>query len=98
MKKIIYLILFLVLLVLAVTLNVKNDQLVTLSYYFNLEWRAPLALIVTASFVVGLAFGWLFMSLSLLKNKHAVGRANKKLAKVEKEVENLRSMPLKDNI
>ena len=55
-------------------------------------------MVLTASFLSGMVIGWLFMSLSVFKNKRQVGKAKKQLAKVEQEVENLRTMPIKDEV
>ena len=55
-------------------------------------------LVITFPFFVGMTLGVLLMSMSVFKNKRRVGKTNKELKKVEKEVENLRSMPLKDEM
>lgn len=97
MKKLFYLGFFLILAVLALTINLKNPQSVELNYYFGLQWEAPLVLVLTATFILGLVFGWLFMTFSVIKNKRVAGKTRKQLAKVEKEVENLRTMPIKSD-
>lgn len=98
MKRFAYLILFLLFALFALSINLKNPQTVTLLYYFDISWEAPVVLVLTVTFVAGLLLGWLFMSLSVFKNKRQVGKARKELAKVEKEVENLRAMPIKDEV
>lgn len=98
MKRLIYLIVFLLVAIFAFTLNLKNPQSINLQYYFDLQFEAPLVLVLTASFLSGMVIGWLFMSLSVFKNKRQVGKAKKQLAKVEQEVENLRTMPIKDEV
>lgn len=98
MKKLISLVFFLILVVIALTINLQNPQTVELNYYFNLQWEAPIVLVLTLTFVLGLVFGWLFMTVSVLKNKRAVGKTKRQLAKAEKEVENLRAMPIKDEV
>lgn len=98
MKRLLYLCFFLLFALFAFTVNLKNPQMVTLNYYFDFHREAPLVLVLTATFVFGILVGWLFMSLSVIKNKRQVGKANKALAKVETEVQNLRAMPLKDEV
>ncbi|MEM7359303.1 MAG: LapA family protein [Pseudomonadota bacterium] len=98
MKRFVYLILFLIFALFALSINLKNPQTVTLLYYFDINWEAPLVLVLTVTFLVGLFLGWMFMSLSVIKNKRQVGKTRKQLAKVEKEVENLRAMPIKDEV
>jgi len=98
MKKIVYIILFLIVVLFIITLNLQNPQLVTLNYYFDFHWQASLALVLMVTFLVGLVCGWLVMTLSVLKNKRRVGKTKKQLQKIEKEVENLRAMPISDVI
>lgn len=98
MKKLFYLLLFLLIALFAVTINLKNPQTVQLSYYFNVQWEGPLVLVLTATFLLGLLFGWLLMSVSVLKTKRLVGKTKRQLSKVEKEVDNLRTMPIKDDV
>ena len=82
----------------AFTLSLKNPQLVSLHYYFGLNLNAPLIMVLTITFISGLILGWLFMTLAVFKNKRQVGKAKRELAKVEEEVENLRTMPIKDEV
>ncbi|MFT7562186.1 MAG: putative membrane protein [Flavobacteriales bacterium] len=96
MKRLLYLCFFLLFAFFAFTVNLKNPQTVTLNYYFDVHREAPLVLVLTATFVVGVLLGWFFMTLSVIKNKRQVGKVQKALAKVETEVQNLRAMPLKD--
>ena len=98
MKKLFYAAILIVFFVAALTLNLKNPQAVTINYYFDLQWQTSLVLALTAAFAIGLLLGWLIMTLSVFKNKRQVGQARKQLAKVEKEVENLRTMPIKDEV
>lgn len=98
MKRILYLNFLLLLVALVVTVNLKNPQNVTLAYYFNLQWEGPIVLALTVVFIVGLLLGWLFMTLSVVKNKRVVSKTKRQLAKVEQEVENLRAMPIKDEL
>lgn len=96
MKRLFYLLIFLIFALFAFTLNLKNPQIITVSYYFNISWDLPLFLVIMLPFFVGMVLGVLLMSLSVFKNKRQVGKTNRELKKVEKEVENLRAMPLKD--
>jgi uncharacterized membrane protein YciS (DUF1049 family) len=98
MKRLLYLCFFLLFVLFAFTVNLKNPQMVTLNYYFDFHREAPLVLVLTATFVFGILLGWLFMGLSVIKNKRQLGKAKKALVKVETEVQNLRAMPLKDEV
>lgn len=97
MKKLILLPFVILIVLMALTLSLKNPQDVALNYYFGLSWEGPVALALILTFVFGLLIGWLLMSFSVLKNKRVVGKTKRQLAKVEKEVENLRAMPIKDD-
>ena len=98
MKRLLYLCFFLLFVLFAFTVNLKNPQMVTLNYYFDFHREASLVLVLTATFVFGILVGWLFMSLSVIKSKRQLGKANRALVKVETEVQNLRAMPLKDEV
>ena len=94
MKKILSIILFLVFALFALTLNLKNPDAVTLRYYFDLEREVDLFVVLLVPFVVGMLLGLLLMSLSVVRNKMQVGKTKRELARVEKEVQNLRSAPI----
>ncbi|MFT4635465.1 MAG: putative membrane protein [Arenicella sp.] len=94
MKKILSIILFLVFALFALTLNLKNPDAVTLRYYFDLEREVDLFVVLLVPFVVGMLLGLLLMSFSVVRNKMQVGKTKRELARVEKEVQNLRSAPI----
>lgn len=97
MKKIFTLLLFIVFVLLVVVLVIKNQEQVLFSFPF-IELEAQLGLLMLAAFIGGIGVGALFMSFSLLKSKMVGSKAKRQLAKVEKEVENLRAMPIKDEV
>lgn len=82
----------------AITINLKNPQAVTFNYYFNIHWETKLMLLLSVTFVLGLLLGALLMSFKLFASKRETGKTKRALAKVEKEVENLRAMPMKDEL
>jgi uncharacterized membrane protein YciS (DUF1049 family) len=94
MKKVLSIILFLVFTLFALTLNLKNPDAVTLSYYFNIEREVDLYLVLLVPFIVGMLLGVLLMSFSVVRGKMQVGKTKRELAKVEKEVQNLRAAPI----
>ncbi len=65
-----YLALFLkvVLFLLLLGFAVKNSEVVTLHYFLGYEWQSPLALVILASFAVGLLVGLLACTWRLLRN------------------------------
>ena len=98
MKKLFYLLIFLGFAVFAFTLNLSNPETINLKYYFGFSGDFPLFIVLMAPFFIGMVLGVLIMSLSVFKNKRQVGVAKKALSKVEKEVQNLRAMPIKDDV
>jgi uncharacterized membrane protein YciS (DUF1049 family) len=94
MKKLIFSVfIFLLFLVLALSINMRNPGSITLNYYFGWQVQVDLFVVIFVPFLLGLVFGALLMSVSVFRNKMAAGRSKRQLAKVEKEVENLRAMP-----
>ena len=63
-------------------------------YYFDLEREVDLFVVLLVPFVVGMLLGLLLMSFSVVRNKMQVGKTKRELARVEKEVQNLRSAPI----
>ena len=53
MKKLLYLIALLVLVALGATFAIKNPQDIYITYYPNLEWEGPLAVLVLVSLGLG---------------------------------------------
>jgi len=84
--------------VLIMSLYNKNPELVQVSYYFGLSGEFAMATVLIATFFIGVLFGALVMSLSLFRQKLRFAAEHRKLVKIEKEVENLRAMPLKDEV
>ncbi|RBP51473.1 LapA family protein [Arenicella xantha] len=97
MKKILFFVLFLLFVVFALTLNLQNPGSITLKYYYFGEANVALSLVLIIPFVFGLLLGALLMSISVFRNKVAVGKTKRQLAKVEKEVESLRTLPLSES-
>jgi putative membrane protein len=62
------LIIFIVLLGFAV----KNDQPVTLRYFFNTEWHTSLVIVLLLFFAAGVAIGVLAMLLNLLQQRREI--------------------------
>jgi Protein of unknown function (DUF1049). len=98
MKKLFYILVFLVFAAFAFTLNLSNPETISIKYYFGISLDLPVFIVLMAPFFIGMVLGVLIMSLSVFKNKRQVGVAKKALSKVEKEVQNLRAMPIKDDV
>jgi len=97
-KKIILILIGVLSFLFAVTLYLKNPHNIEVSYYFGLNYQFNVAILLILTFVLGIVFGLIVMTLSLFKEKMRFSAEHRKLVKVEKEVENLRAMPLKDEV
>jgi uncharacterized integral membrane protein len=58
---------------------VKNDQPVTLRYFFGYEWNTSLVIILLVFFVLGVAVGLLTLSLNLLKQRRELSALKREL-------------------
>ena len=94
MRIISYLFLFIIIL-LGVTFATLNSQVVILNYYIG-HHPLPLSLLLVSVFAIGCLLGVLVTVWLLIKTKIQNRHLRKKLKLVEKEVENLRAIPLRD--
>jgi lipopolysaccharide assembly protein A len=56
-----------------------NSETVTLRYFLDLEWRAPLSLVILAAFAIGLVSGLLACSMRLLRSHRELRGLRKEL-------------------
>lgn len=95
MKIISYVLMFFVLL-LGLTFACLNAESVDINYYFGVT-HLPLSLLVGISFAAGGLLGLFAGFITYLKQKRQQYRLSNRIKTVEKELENLRSIPLQDN-
>ena len=75
---------------------VKNDQPVTLRYFFDMEWHTSLVIVLLLFFTVGVAIGVLAMLFNLLQQRKEITklkrdfRANKHLS----DIDNNQNLPI----
>ncbi len=81
--------------VIGLAFHVRNDQLVTLDYYLG-SVEVSLSIIVISAMLIGAFLGILTSLGIILPLKREKSRLNKQVKTAEKEVENLRSLPLQD--
>lgn len=96
MKRLFFLVLALLLLVLGITFAVQNAVSVTLNYYFG-SLTAPLSLIVVLAIAAGASLGVVTSMLLVFGQRRKVARLQRKLQMCEQEVRNLRHLPMRDN-
>lgn len=85
----------LLIIILGVTFATLNSEMVAINYYVG-HRTMPLSLLLVIIFATGCTLGILVASWLLLKMKMKNRTLNKRLKLVEKEIENLRAIPLKD--
>ncbi len=95
MKRLLTFLFILVLLVFGLSFTVLNANDVVLNYYFATV-ELPLALVILGALTLGALLG-LFASISLvLAGKADVARLHRKVQMTEKEIKNLREIPIKN--
>lgn len=96
MKRIITIIVLLLVTLLGLTFALMNAEMVQLDYYFG-NMDAPLSLVVVIAIIVGAGLG-VFASMGIvLSQKRELAKLRKSAKMAEKEVSNLRSLPLQDH-
>lgn len=96
MKRLFFLILFLLLLALGISFAVQNAEPATLNYYLG-SITAPLSLVVVLAFATGAILGVGTSLLLVYAQRRKVARLQRKLEMCEQEVRNLRHLPLRND-
>ncbi len=95
MSRLIYLILFLIISLFGILFAVLNAEPVELNYYFGSQ-QIALSLILVFAMFIGALLGVLASAGLFFKSRREVARLRKQVSLAEKEVANLRAIPLKD--
>lgn len=96
MSKLMYTILVLVVILLGIIFAVLNAENVQLNYYFGSQ-ELPLSLAMVMSMIVGAVLGVLASINLILRSRREISRLRKVSAMAEKEVANLRAIPIKNS-
>jgi lipopolysaccharide assembly protein A len=94
MRILSYLVLLVIMLV-GLTFASLNSTVVSFNYYLGTK-EIALSLLLVFAFGLGIGLGLLVAVFPWLKAKADIFRIKSRLKVVEKELENLRSMPIKD--
>lgn len=95
MSKLFYAIVIFILVVLGVIFAVLNAEPVQLNFYFG-EKHIPLSLAMILATLLGALLGVLASLHLILKSKRQVSRLKRAVNVAEKEVANLRAIPIKN--
>ena len=98
MKRIIYTILAILVLLIGIAFAIQNRQVIELNYYFGLKWVGPLSLALLTSFAIGVAAGYLASLRMVVRMQRQLVQARKEIRQIEQEVINLRALPIRDVI
>lgn len=88
-------ILLVLIIILGVSFAVLNGQAVTFNYYVG-KHVMPLSLLLVLSFCVGSLLSLCVSLFIYFKQRISYYKLNQRFKLAEKEIENLRSMPIKD--
>ena len=96
MKRLVYGLLAIAILLIGMTLTFKNSQLVEFNYYFGIHWETSLAFMLLTVLTVGIVLGF-FVSLGMLaRMQRQLAQARRDNRKMEADLHNLRTLPIRD--
>lgn len=96
MKRFMYGVMVIIVILVGVTFTTKNAQMVELNYYFDIHWTTPLSFMLLTTFTVGIVFG-VFASLAMLaRMQRQLLQVRRESRQLEQEVNNLRALPIRD--
>lgn len=96
MLKIIYIAVIVLLVITGLVFAVLNAEPVQFNYYFD-SLSIPLSLSMLVAMIFGAILGVLASAGVILRHKREIARLRKAVDVAEKEVNNLRSIPLRDD-
>lgn len=96
MVKMVYLFLFLVLVIFGIVFAVLNAEPIRLNYYFGSK-EVALSLVLVLAMIVGALLGIIASTSMIISNRREVVKLRKAVQLAEKEVANLRAIPIRDN-
>lgn len=86
MKYLLIFLLVLVIFVISVTLGANNDQAVTFNYLLA-QGEYQLSTLLAMLFAAGLVLGWIICGLFYLRVRISLGRAERKIKRLETQLE-----------
>lgn len=98
MKRFSYIVLTILVFFIGLTFAFQNSQNVDLNYYFGIHVSGPLSLMIILAMAIGVGIGYLVSLRRAISARRELAQARRDVKQVEQEVENLRSLPIKDVI
>jgi len=96
MKRLLYGILILAVLLVGVTFTTKNAQMVELNYYFGIHWVTSLSFMMLTTLTIGIALGLLASLAIQARMQRQLLLARRDNRRLEQEINNLRALPIRD--
>jgi putative membrane protein len=96
MKRIIIFTVLLLVVLIGLSFALMNAGMVSLNFYFG-KLEAPLSLVMVIALALGAVMGVLASLWVVVAQKRELGKLRKSVKITEKEIANLRSLPMKDN-
>ncbi len=93
--RILGLVFFIIVILLGISFAVLNADAVKLDYYFGTTSMA-LSLVIVIAFAIGVILGIVVSLFLILRLKGQNARLRRQIHTTEKEVKNLRNLPIKD--
>jgi len=93
--RLLMLLFYLILIIIGVSFAALNATAVKINLYI-IQFSIPISVLIIIVFGVGIIIGFLLFLCRYLRLKHEYKKVKKQLELTEKEIKNLRSIPLKD--
>jgi len=96
MKRLLYGILMLAVLLIGITFTTKNAQVVELNYYFGIHWVTSLSFMMLTTLTIGIVLGLLASLAMQARMQRQLLQARRDSRRLEQEINNLRALPIRD--
>lgn len=95
MKRIVLFAILLLVALIGLSFALINAEMVTLNFYFG-SVQAPLSLVMVFALAIGAVMGVIASLWVIIGNKRELAKMRKAAKVAEQEIDNLRSLPMKD--
>ena len=96
MKRIVIFTVLLLVILIGLSFALMNADMASLNFYFG-KIEAPLSLVMVIALALGAVMGVLASMWVVIAQKRELSKLRKAVKITEKEIANLRSLPMKDN-
>lgn len=64
---------------------IKNDHLVTLNFFFGVQWQLPLVFVILVTFAAGALIGVTATLASMMRQRREISRLRRQLERAERD-------------